>query len=181
MPWKLKLQHNIRIFKYSIVLAIRSMRHRSFRTILTIIGIVIGITTFTALMSVGVGARSQIYQVLNQFSGASMIVMSKLSTSRPSIPGGVADYLEEIPGVNYTVGLIEDFASFGTSDMVIITGVESEEMEFLLGLKVIEGVRLVDAKGIDRACVIDTTLQETIHAHVNETIVATSSLTGQLI
>ena len=157
------------------------MRHRSFRTILTVIGIVIGITTFTALMSVGVGARSQIYQIINQFSGASMVVMSKISSSRPAIPGAVCDYLEEIEGVNYSVGLIEDFASIGSTDMVMLTGVESEEMEFLLGLKLVEGMRLVDAKETARACVIDTDLQKNLNAHLNETIVATSSITGQFI
>ena len=180
MAWKTTLQQWMRIFKYSLVLAIRNMRHRSFRTFLTVIGIVIGITTFTALMSVGVGARSQIRQVLSQFSGASMIVMSKISSSRPSIPGTVGGYLEQIEGVNYTVGVIEDFGDIN-GEFVMLTGVDPEKLEFLFGLNVIEGISLKEAADLERSCVIDASLQETANVQVNETLIATSGITGQYI
>ena len=63
MSWKKGFQHQLRILQYSVLMAIRSMRHRSFRTLLTVLGIIIGITTFTALMSIGVGMQTQIYQI----------------------------------------------------------------------------------------------------------------------
>ena len=148
-------------------MAIRSMRHRQFRTFLTVLGILIGITTFTALMSVGVGLRTQMYQILSQFAGASMIVMSKISSTRPSIPNAVVDYLEQIEGINNTVGVIEDFADVN-GQMVMLTGIDSEEMEFLMGLKTVSGDRLSQAKDRDRACVIDVDLQENLGLHVND-------------
>jgi putative ABC transport system permease protein len=182
MPWKTAIQQQIRIFKYSLLLAIRSMRHRSFRTFLTVLGILIGITTFTALMSIGVGMRTNIYKILNQFSGASVIVMSKISTSRPAIPSAVGPYLEEIPGVNYTVGVIEDFVSIN-GESVMLTGVDPEKMEFLLGLSVKAGMSLSQAAALNiyHACVIDEQLQQTLNAQVNETILATSTLTGTIM
>jgi putative ABC transport system permease protein len=182
MPWKTALQQQIRIFKYSLLLAIRSMRHRSFRTFLTVLGILIGITTFTALMSIGVGMRTRIYTILNQFSGASMIVMSKVSTSRPAIPAAVGTYLEEIPGINYTVGLIEDFVSIN-GESVMLTGADPDQINFLLGLSVKKGMSLSEATslGIYHACVIDEGLQKTLNVQVNETLLATSTFTGTLM
>ncbi len=179
MGWKSSLKHQIRIFKYSLVLAIRSMRHRSFRTILTVIGIMIGITTFTALMSVGIGMRTQIYQILSQFAGASMAVMSKLSSTRPSIPGSMVNNLEQIDGVNFTAGMIEDFTTIN-GEMVMLSGVESEKMMFILGLKMVEGMSLTEAKaaGVERACVVDTDALVNLNLKVNDTLVASSSLTG---
>ncbi|NVM28827.1 MAG: ABC transporter permease [Candidatus Helarchaeota archaeon] len=182
MGWKSSLRHQIRIFKYSLLLAIRSMRHRSFRTFLTVIGILIGITTFTALMSIGVGMRAEIHAILKQFAGASMIVMSKISSTRPSIPGSVPNYLEQIPGINFTAGVIEDFASVN-GESVMLTGVDPEKMEFILGLKTIEGMSLAEAseQEIPYACVIDTDLQEAHGLYVNETIIASSGITGTFL
>jgi putative ABC transport system permease protein len=182
MPWKTALQQQIRILRYSLLLAIRSMRHRSFRTFLTVLGILIGITTFTALMSIGVGMRTQIYTVLNQFSGASMIVMSKISSSRPAIPAAIGGYLEEIPGINYTVGVIEDFVDVN-GESVIVTGIDPQKMEFLLGLSTRAGMSLTQAAALNiyHACVIDEQLQQTVNAQVNDTLLATSSLTGTIM
>ncbi|MHA1649846.1 MAG: ABC transporter permease, partial [Candidatus Helarchaeota archaeon] len=125
------------------------MRHRSFRTFLTVLGIMIGITTFTALMSIGIGMRTRIYHILNQFAGASMIVMSKISSTRPSIPKSVGEYLEQIQGINYTVGVIEDFVSVSGGETVMLTGIEPQHVEFLLGLKTIEGMSLEQAAQLE--------------------------------
>jgi len=182
MSWKTAIQQWMRIVRYSILLAIRSMRNRTFRTFLTVLGILIGITTFTALMSIGVGMRTRIYQILNQFSGASMIVMSKISSTRPSIPAAVGTYLENITGVNYTVGIIEDFADVN-GESVIITGIDPKNMEFLLGLSTEKGMSLSEAVKLEiyHACVIDTKLQKTLNLGINDTLLATSSTTGQIL
>ncbi len=156
------------------------MRHRGFRTFLTVLGILIGITTFTALMSIGIGMRTQIYTILNQFSGASVIVMSKISTSRPSIPYAVGGYIEQIPGVNKTVGVIEDFINVG-GESAMLTGIEPEDMEFLLGLKTVEGLSLKQTEELEHVCVIDIDLQELLNIHINETLVASSGITGSYI
>ncbi len=183
MGWKSGLKHQLRVFKYSLLLAIRSMRHRSFRTFLTVIGIMIGITTFTALMSIGIGMRTRIYNILNQFAGASMIVMSKISSTRPSIPKSVGEYLEQIQGINYTVGVIEDFVSVSGGETVMLTGIEPQHVEFLLGLKTIEGMSLEQAAQLEiyHPCVIDEALQKTLGLKINDTFIATSGITGTFI
>jgi len=175
-------KHQIRVFKYSLLLAIRSMRHRSFRTFLTVIGIMIGITTFTALMSIGIGMRTQIYALLNQFAGASMVVMSKISSSRPTIPESVCGYLEDIDGINYTSGLIEDFVTIN-GENIMLTATDPEFMEFLLGLQVMDGMSLVQAVSLDipHACVIDESAQELLNVKMNETIIASSGITGNFM
>jgi putative ABC transport system permease protein len=180
MSWKIALQQQMRLIRYSLLLALRDMRHRSFRTFLTVLGILIGITTFTALMSIGIGMRSRIYQILNQFSGASMIVMSKIQSTRPSIPAAIGPYLEEIPGVNYTVGVIEDFLDIN-GQTVLVTGIEPNKMEFLLGLSTKQGLSLSQGINIYHACVIDEQLQKTLNLGVNDTLLATSTMSGTIL
>ncbi|MHA1267073.1 MAG: ABC transporter permease [Candidatus Helarchaeota archaeon] len=175
-----RLGQKLRIFKYSAVMAIRSMRFRAFRTFLTVLGILIGITTFTSLMAIGVGMRADIREILSRFAGANMIVMSSISSSRPSIPGQVVDYINQIDGINFSAGVIQDFADV-SGKTVMITGINPEKMEFLLSLKTIEGQSLKDAKDVPNACVIDIVLQEELNLAVNESFVATSSLTGSFI
>lgn len=174
------LSHTVRVFKYSVIMAIRSMRYRSFRTLLTVIGIMIGITTFTALMAIGVGMRTQMTAILKQFAGATMLVMSKISSTRPSIPSSALGYLEQIDGINYTAGVIQDFADVG-GKTVMLTGIDPERLEFLLGLKTVEGISLKDSADIDYACVIDVDLQKSLGLQVNETLIASSSITGTFI
>lgn len=182
MGWKTAFRHQIRILKYSVLMAIRSMRHRRFRTFLTVLGILIGITTFTALMSIGVGMRTEISGILSQFAGASMVVMSKISSTRPSIPGGVAGNLEQIEGINFTTSMIQDFTDIN-GQMTMLTGVESEKMLLLLGLKIVEGMDLQEAEaaGIPLACVVDTDAKANFNLKINETLVVSSSLTGTYI
>lgn len=108
-----------------------------------------------------------------------MVVMSSISSSRPSIPGSVVGYLEEIDGINFTAGMIEDFADVN-GQSVMLSGIESEKMLFLLGLKIVEGMSLIaaEAAGYDRACAIDTDAQKNLDLKLNDTILVSSSLSG---
>ena len=112
----------IRILKFSALMAFRSMNHRKFRTALTIVGIMIGITTFVSLMSITLGMRSEIANIMDSFVGSSLIVSSEISGSRPGIPGRMVEQLAEIPNVDATTGVIMSYYQVG-DEMAIVLGI----------------------------------------------------------
>lgn len=172
-------QHYMRIFSFSLKMALRSMRFRSFRTFLTILGIAIGIQTFVALMSIGIGMQSQVSQLIFQFMGGGMVVSSKYSTSTPSLPMEVGIQLRQIEGVNDTVATIESFVDVGGNYMNL-AGVESDKLETVYGLSIVRGHDLqwgLD-HGIANPIIIDEGMVKATGYDINETIVVSSVETG---
>jgi putative ABC transport system permease protein len=172
-------QHNLRIFGFSLKMALRSMRYRSFRTLLTVLGITIGITTFVSLMSIGVGMRSQVTDLINQFMGSGMQVSSQISSRRPSVPEDVGIYLKEIEGINETIGVIEDFVEVG-GDYINLGGVPADKLEAAYGISIIEGNNLqwgLD-HGIERPVIIDESAKRTLGYDINDTLIVSSMQNG---
>jgi putative ABC transport system permease protein len=172
-------QHNLRIFGFSLKMALRSMRYRSFRTLLTVLGITIGITTFVSLMSIGVGMRSQVTDLINQFMGSGMQVSSQISSRRPSVPEDVGIYLKEIEGINETIGVIEDFVEVG-GDYINLGGVPADKLEAAYGISIIEGNNLqwgLD-HDIERPVIIDESARRTLGYDINDTLIVSSMQNG---
>ncbi|MHA1269607.1 MAG: ABC transporter permease [Candidatus Helarchaeota archaeon] len=167
------------IFRTSLKMAIRSLTSRKFRSFLTILGILIGITLFITLMSIGIGMQTTISGILAQFVGAEIMVMSKISSSRPSVPGDVVDILGTIDHVEDSFGLIQDYLEL-QGEFVMVIGAPPEKIEFLLSLNVIEGMTLkeADEEGIPRPAYIDTTLQNQLNLNVGDKLIATSQISG---
>jgi putative ABC transport system permease protein len=160
-------------------MALRSMRYRSFRTFLTVLGITIGITTFVALMSIGVGMQAQISQLIFQFMGGGMVVSSKYSSSRPSVPMEVGTHIQQIEGVNDTVATIEDFVSI-QGNYVDLVGVEPDKLETAYGISVIRGHNLRWAldNGIPNPIILDEGASRTLGYDINDSLVFSSVSSG---
>ncbi|MHA1425425.1 MAG: ABC transporter permease [Candidatus Helarchaeota archaeon] len=174
-------RHNLRVFTFSIKMALRSMRYRSFRTFLTVLGISIGIMTFVALMSVGVGMQMQVTSIVNQFMGAGIMVSSTLSSMRPSVPSSVETMLHDIPGVNDTVGVIEDFVEIG-GEYLSLHGIEPDKLS-TFGVALVDGHDLVWAldQGIENPGLLDETAAKTLGYNINDTLIVSSVFTGTFI
>ena len=170
------------IFRTSLKMALRSLTHRKFRAFLTILGIMIGITLFITLMSIGIGMDTSISGILSQFVGAEVIVMSKLSSSRPNIPGEVVDILKSIDHVEDAFGMIQDFLEI-EGEFVSVNAAEPERAEFLLGITLIEGRSLQEAvdDNVARPAYIDITLKNTLNLEIGDRFIATSQLTGTFL
>ncbi|TFG06002.1 MAG: ABC transporter permease [Promethearchaeota archaeon] len=174
------LQHNLRIFTFSVKMALRSMRFRAFRTLLTVLGISIGIMTFVALMSIGIGMERQISTLVLQFMGGGMIVNSKLSSSRPSIPQEVGTYFKQISGVNDCVGLIEDFVSV-RGEYLSLGGVPPDKLHVAYGVSIVRGHDLIwaVAEGVENPLLLDETASRLLGYDINDTILVSSLMSGQ--
>ena len=173
------LQHYMRIFSFSLKMALRSMRFRSFRTLLTVLGITIGIMTFTALMSIGVGMQSQISSLIMQMMGGGMMVASAVSSSSPSVPMDVGTNLQQIEGVNETVGAIEEFVEVG-GQYLDLAGVEPDKLETVFGVTISRGHNLRWAldHGINNPLIIDEGAAKNLGYDINETLIVSSMMSG---
>ncbi len=114
------------------------MNHRRFRSILTVVGIMIGIMTFVSLMAITLGMRERIATVLDQFVGAPIIVSSEISGMAPGIPGAMIDRIEEISGVDAASGYIFDYMQVGASFAAVI-GMEPGNLESMFVINIQEG------------------------------------------
>ncbi|NHI93191.1 MAG: FtsX-like permease family protein [Candidatus Lokiarchaeota archaeon] len=163
--------NRIRIFKFSILMAFRSMNHRKFRTGLTIIGIMIGITTFVSLMSITLGMRSEIASIMDQFVGSSLMVSSEISGSRPGVPGRMVDELAKIPNVDKTTGVIMSFYQVG-DEFAPVIGIPAGRIQDMFPVSIVEGEDLVE--GDDNLCLIGAGFPE---VKVGQKILLTGVLT----
>jgi len=62
-------------------IAYRSITRRKFRSALTTLGVVIGISTIVSLMTVAYGMRTQVKNTLNEMLGAGIIISSRTGFS----------------------------------------------------------------------------------------------------
>ncbi len=62
--------------------ALRSLRHNKFRTSLTLLGIVIGVFSVTAMLGLAEGVRREILDAISQLGGASITVLPALGEQR---------------------------------------------------------------------------------------------------
>ncbi|MHA1229054.1 MAG: ABC transporter permease [Candidatus Helarchaeota archaeon] len=167
------------IIKTSLKMAYRSITSRKFRSFLTVLGIMIGITLFITLMSIGIGMNTTISGILSQFIGAEIMVMSKISSSRPSVPSEMVNILGNIDHVEDAYGLIQDYVDV-QGNFIMVIGTPPDKIEFLMGIKLKEGISLKEAleKGIERPAYIDNTLKNQLKLNVGDRLVATSQISG---
>ncbi|MHA1311579.1 MAG: ABC transporter permease [Candidatus Helarchaeota archaeon] len=167
------------IFRTSLKMAFRSITSRKFRAFLTILGITIGITLFITLMSIGIGMQTSISALLAKFVGAEVVVSSKISGSRPSVPPEVVNLLGKVDHVEKSFGLIQDYLTI-QGQFVMVIATDPSEIEFLTGIKLVRGMSLEEAveQNISQPAYIDNTLATQLHLDIGDKLIATSQSSG---
>jgi putative ABC transport system permease protein len=133
-------------------------------------------------MSIGIGMETTISGILSQFVGAEIMVMSKLSSSRPNVPGEVVDILKGIDHVEDSFGVIQDYLEI-EGEMVLVISSEPEEIEFLMSISLEYGMTLQEAEQLEipRPAYIDTTLKNALGLDVGDNLLATSQISGTFL
>ena len=96
----------------------RSISRRKFRSALTTLGVVIGISTIVSLMTLGYGMRHQVETTLNEILGAGIIVSS--SGGGVDIPEYVQSFILQVPGVNECVPVITTMMKMGEEPILTV-------------------------------------------------------------
>lgn len=139
-----------------IILSIEALRSNIVRTLLTMLGIIIGIASVVIIMSLGAGATASIVDEISSF-GANILTISAGKQSRGPGGGGgstvdtlVNDDIEAIKKLNnisYTSGIIstnKQLSYQNESSSGSVKGVESE-YDIIHDLKLSQGTFLEDS------------------------------------
>ncbi|MFX0138943.1 MAG: ABC transporter permease, partial [Candidatus Hodarchaeota archaeon] len=159
-----------RLFKFSLLMAFRSMSKRKLRSALTIVGILVGITTFVSLISITLGMRTQIEDILRAFVGAPIIVTSEMRGTRPEIPEETVNIIGTIPHVTETAGIITNFMTV-EGEFAPVVGIEPKKLSLMFPVQVIEGRELENKPEDYDKCVCGYGLKLTLGKRVGDKIV----------
>jgi putative ABC transport system permease protein len=126
----------------SLVMAVRSLFINKLRSVLTMLGIIIGVGSVIALMSVGRGAQASILKTYDRLgtnlltvvpsSGGASTAMGGISLTTPSLTLDDAKALEKAYGVEAIAPSNETFAQVGSSLEEKFTVVQGVTSEYLL-------------------------------------------------
>lgn len=169
-----------RLFKFSLLMAFRSMSKRKLRSALTILGILVGITTFVSLISITLGMRTQIEDILKAFIGAPIIVTSEVRGTRPEIPKQTADMIATIPHVTDTAGVIMNFMTVEGSFSPVV-GIEPNKLNLLFPVQIIEGRALTNSPDDNLKCVCGYGIKLNLGKRVGDKIVLSGLISSETV
>ncbi|MHA1379974.1 MAG: ABC transporter permease [Candidatus Helarchaeota archaeon] len=167
----------IRLFKFSLLMAFRSMSKRKLRSALTIIGIMVGITTFVSLISITLGMRTQIEDILRAFVGAPIIVTSEIRGTRPEIPEQTEQVIASIPHVIDTAGVIYNFMTV-EGEFTPVIGIHPDKLNLMMPVQVIEGRKLTNSPDDYLNVVCGYGIKLTLGKKVGDTLVLSGLLSS---
>ena len=158
----------------SFKMAYRSISRRKFRSALTILGVIIGISTIVSLMTLGYGMHNQVKTTLNEMLGAGVIVSSK--SGGVDIPESLARArIQQVPGVNQSVPVITTMVYIQEQPIVTI-GIDPQQASKLYHITLAEG-RGLNPNETDCAILGETTAS-TLGIHINDTVTLSTELGG---
>ncbi|NWG08781.1 MAG: ABC transporter permease [Nitrososphaerales archaeon] len=161
-----------RTIGFALTMARRSIGRRKFRSALTILGIIIGISAVVSLMTLGYGMRSQVETSLNEMLGAGIVMNS--SSYGIDIPEYVHYFASQVPGVNKSIPIIMSVVYIGNEPYTIV-GMDPVQASEVYQLILEDGRSLMP--GDNDAVVLDSTTASNLGVRVDD-IVTFSTQTG---
>jgi len=154
-------------------MAYRSITRRKFRSALTTLGVIIGISTIVSLMTLGYGMHSQVKTTLNEMLGAGIIISSK--SGGVNIPERVQSSIQQVPGVNQTVPVITTM-TYIKNEPVMTIGINPEKASKLYHVKISKGRGM--NQGEDDCAVFGETTAATLGIDINDTVMLSTQMGG---
>ncbi|KAF5437272.1 putative ABC transport system permease protein, partial [Candidatus Methanophagaceae archaeon] len=126
--------------KDSFLLVYRNMKERKTRSILTMLGITVGIAAVVAIMSISYGVQESITEQLSEMADTIMVTPGSAELGSWGDVGSFTERdlkdVERIGGVKEAAGLISGMQEVeyrGEKVMVEITGTEPRDMSTVFG------------------------------------------------
>ena len=168
-------------FFASLRIALRALRVNKMRSVLTALGIIIGVSAVIAMIAVGSGARAQINEQIASMGSNLLIVQSGSSTSggmrmgSGTVPTLTADdaeaILTEIPSVKYAAPTLPGVAQviYGNQNWsTSITGTMPEMLD-IRDWPVVSGRSFTqqDVNGATKVCLLGMTVKENLFGGID--------------
>ncbi len=162
------------VYKYAIKFAWNDISSRKVRAALTILGITIGVAALVALMSITLGMRAQVENILAETLGLAVTLSGKTAMD---VPVSLVTVVRDIPGVVDAYPIIEHAVMTGGAiHPAILEGVPPEKLYDLFpSLEVKEG-RVFE--GDEEGILITPKLAERLGVGVGDTIEIAPRTTG---
>ena len=152
----------------------RSISRRKFRSALTTLGVIIGISTIVSLMTLGYGMRHQVETTLNEILGAGIIVSS--SGGGVDIPEYVQSFILQVQGVNECVPVITTMMKMG-EEPILTVGIDPDQALKLYHVTLEEGE--IPEKEEGDAVVIGVSTASRFGIKVNDTVTLSPTSGGK--
>jgi len=167
----------------SLRIALRALMVNKMRSVLTMLGIIIGVGAVIAMIAVGSGAKKRIAEQIASMGSNLLIVMSGSSTSgglrfgSGTVPTLTADdakaILAEIPGVKYVAGNLGGVAQvvFGNQNWSTIINGTAPEMLQIRDWTLASGRSYTqqDVDGAAKVCLLGKTVEENLFGGIDPT------------
>ncbi len=152
----------------------RSISRRRFRSALTILGVIIGISTIVSLMTLGYGMRAQVKTTLNEILGAGILMSS--SSGGVDIPEYVQSFILQVPGVNECVPVITTMVRIG-EQLILAVGIDPDQALKLYHVTLEEGA--IPEKGEGDSIVFGTTTAARLKISVGDSVTLSPTSGGK--
>ena len=152
----------------------RSISRRRFRSALTILGVIIGISTIVSLMTLGYGMRAQVKTTLNEILGAGILMSS--SSGGVDIPEYVQSFILQVPGVNECVPVITTMVRIGEQPILAV-GIDPDQALKLYHVTLEEGA--IPEKGEEDSVVFGTTTAAKLKISVGNSVTLSPTSGGK--
>ncbi len=168
-------------FLASLRIALRALRVNKMRSVLTALGIIIGVSAVIAMVAVGSGAKAQINEQISSMGSNLLIVQSGSSTSggirmgSGTVPTLTVDdaeaILAEVPSVKYAAPTLPGVAQviYGNQNWsTSITGTTPEMLD-IREWPMVSGRPFTqqDVKGASKVCLLGTTVVENLFGAID--------------
>ena len=152
----------------------RSISRRRFRSALTILGVIIGISTIVSLMTLGYGMRAQVKTTLNEILGAGILMSS--SSGGVDIPEYVQSFILQVPGVNECVPVITTMVRIG-EQLILAVGIDPDQALKLYHVTLEEGA--IPEEGEGDSIVFGTTTAARLKISVGDSVTLSPTSGGK--
>ncbi len=163
----------LRTVKFALIMARRSIGRRKFRSALTILGVIIGISTMVSLMTIGYGMRQQVETTLNEMLGAGIVISSP--GGGVDIPEHVQYWVLQVPGVNDSVPVITTMMNIGDRPIAVV-GIDPTQATKLYHITFEAGG--IPTDGEKNAAILGGATAAELGVHVNDRITLSTQLGG---
>jgi len=163
---------NTKVLKYCVKFAWNDITSRKVRSFLTVLGILIGVSALVALMSVGLGMRTQVEEKLTQYLGIAVFIRGE----SVDVPVSIVPIIERVDHVTNVFPVIQTYGTVDNEPAFVLAIPAEEVKNYMATLTLLEG-RLINESDYD-AAIIDYILADRLGVDIGDTVVLSAGTIG---
>jgi len=162
------------VYKYAVKFAWNDMTSRKVRAALTVLGIAVGVAALVALMSITLGMRAQIENMLSETLGLAVTLSGRKGVE---VPVSLIPVIESMPGVLSAYPMIEQVVTTGNALYpAVLEGVPIDRLYDAFPNLVVKKGRVFEKEG--EGVLISPNLADRLNIDIGDTIEISPRFSG---